>query len=59
MEQLPDYYAVLGINTNAPSEVIKKAFKHQALQYHPDIYKGANAEKKMREILLAYQTGAA
>src|SRR5205823_6969307 len=56
MEQFTDYYAVLGVDAHAPSEVIKKAFKHLALQYHPDVYKGEDAEKRMREILLAYQT---
>jgi DnaJ domain len=56
MEQLPDYYAVLGVDVNAPPEVMKKAFKHLALQYHPDVYKGADAEEKTREILLAYKT---
>src|SRR5260370_4353538 len=56
MEQLTDYYTVLGVDANAPTEVIKKAFKHLALQYHPDVYKGEDAEEKMREILLAYQT---
>src|SRR5947209_2450070 len=56
MTQVTDYYAVLGVDANAPTEVIKKAFKHLALQYHPDIYKGEDAEVRMREILLAYQT---
>src|SRR5450432_2578832 len=56
MEQFPDYYAVLGVDVNAPPDVMKKAFKHLALQYHPDVYKGADAEEKTREILLAYKT---
>jgi curved DNA-binding protein CbpA len=56
MEQFTDYYTVLGVDANAPAEVIKKAFKHLALQYHPDVYKGEDAEEKTRELLLAYQT---
>src|SRR5947208_14712640 len=56
MEQLTDYYSVLGVDANAPAEVIKKEFKHLAHQYHPDVYKGEDAEKRMREILLAYHT---
>src|SRR5260370_5973401 len=56
MKQVTDYYAVLGVDANAPTEVIKKAFKHLALQYHPDIYKGEDAQERMREILLAYET---
>jgi len=56
MEQFTDYYSVLGVDANAPADVIKKEFKHLAHQYHPDVYKGEDAEKRMREILLAYQT---
>ncbi len=56
MKQVTDYYAVLGVDAHAPNEVIKKAFKHLALQYHPDVYKGEDAEERMRELLLAYQT---
>jgi hypothetical protein len=56
IEHIPDYYAILGVDADASTEVIKKAFKHLALHYHPDIYKGADAEQKMRDLLLAYQT---
>ncbi|MBV9231185.1 MAG: DnaJ domain-containing protein [Chloroflexi bacterium] len=56
MEQFTDYYTVLGVDANAPTEVIKKAFKQQAFHYHPDVYKGEDAEARMRELLLAYQT---
>src|SRR5438876_12264128 len=56
MKQVIDYYVVLGVDAHAPTEAIKKAFKHLALQYHPDVYKGEDAEVRMRELLLAYQT---
>lgn len=56
MEQFTDYYAVLGIAANAPASEIKRAFKQLALQYHPDVYKGDDAEERMRQILQAYQT---
>src|SRR5579875_1107324 len=51
-----DYYAVLGVDSHASEGAIKTAFKKLALQYHPDVYKGADAEERMRLLLLAYQT---
>ena len=56
MESFTDYYAVLGVETNAPASIIKAKFKHLALQYHPDVYKGEDAQERMRVLLLAYQT---
>jgi DnaJ-class molecular chaperone len=51
-----DYYALLGVDSHASEGTIKTAFKKLALQYHPDVYKGADAEERMRLLLLAYQT---
>jgi DnaJ-class molecular chaperone len=56
MDTFTDYYAVLGIDANTSADGIKAAFKKLALQYHPDIYKGADAQERMRLLLLAYQT---
>src|SRR2546422_10930509 len=56
MNAFVDYYAVLGVTTDATPGAIKAAFKKLALQYHPDVYKGADAHERMRLILLAYQT---
>jgi curved DNA-binding protein CbpA len=56
MSAFTDYYRVLGIETNASASDIKSAFKKLALQYHPDVYKGDDAEERMRVLLLAYQT---
>lgn len=51
-----DYYSVLGVDDQASVGAIKTAFKKLALQYHPDVYKGEDAEERMRLLLLAYQT---
>jgi hypothetical protein len=56
MSSFPDYYAVLGITVDASPATIKSAFKKLALQYHPDIYKGDDAQERMRVLLQAYQT---
>src|SRR5437660_12572612 len=56
MDPLTDYYAVLGLNAQASPSAIKAAFKKLALQYHPDVYKGEDAQERMRILLLAYQT---
>ena len=55
MDNFTDYYAVLGINPNASTTNIKAAFKKLALQYHPDVYKGEDAQERMRLLLEAYQ----
>ncbi len=51
-----DYYTILGVDQQASTEVIRAAFKKLALQYHPDVYKGDDAQELMRGLLQAYQT---
>ena len=55
MPEKRDYYEVLGVSSNASEEELKKAFRRQALEYHPDRNKDADAEKKFKEINEAYQ----
>lgn len=48
-----DYYKILGVEKNATTEEIKKAFRKLAHQYHPD--KQSGDEAKFKEINEAYQ----
>ena len=49
-----DYYEVLGVSKNATDDEIKKAFRHLAMKYHPDVNKSPDAESKFKEINQAY-----
>jgi molecular chaperone DnaJ len=51
-----DYYDVLGIDRNASLDQIKKAYRQQALSYHPDRNPGdKGAEEKFKEATEAYE----
>lgn len=51
-----DYYEVLGVNKNSTPEEIKKAYRHKAMQYHPDRNPGdKEAEEKFKEAAEAYE----
>jgi molecular chaperone DnaJ len=47
-----DYYEVLGVSKSASADEIKKAFRRQAVQHHPD--KEGGNEDKFKEINEAY-----
>ncbi|MBW1917567.1 MAG: molecular chaperone DnaJ [Deltaproteobacteria bacterium] len=51
-----DYYEVLGVNRDADADEIKRAYRRQALKYHPDRNPGdQQAEEKFKEAAEAYE----
>ena len=49
-----DYYKILDISQNATDEEIKKAFREQAIKWHPDRNQGIDTTLRMQEINEAY-----
>jgi len=49
-----NYYEILGVNKNATTDEIKKAYRRLALKYHPD-RAGKEHEHKFKEANEAYQ----
>ena len=51
-----DYYEVLGLDRNASEDEIKKAYRKQAMKYHPDRNPdNKEAEEKFKEASEAYE----
>ena len=54
-KSLPNYYAILGLTSEANNSEIKNMYRKLAKKWHPDKGK-ENSEKKMAEINEAYET---
>src|SRR5215469_14900209 len=51
-----DYYSTLGVDRKAKAEQIRKAYRHLARKYHPDLNPGSKAaEEKFKDISEAYE----
>jgi DnaJ-class molecular chaperone len=55
MSATRDYYDILGVPKKASKDEIRKAYRKQALEWHPDRNKSSEAEKKFKEINEAYE----
>jgi len=50
-----DYYDILGVSKSSSADELKKAYRKQALQWHPDRNKSTEASEKFKEINEAYE----
>ncbi|MDO8551540.1 MAG: DnaJ C-terminal domain-containing protein [bacterium] len=55
MPNKKDFYDVLGVNKSSSPEEIKRAYRKQALEWHPDRNKSDAATQKFKEINEAYE----
>ena len=49
-----DYYEILGVDKDATTEQIRKAFQQKARKLHPDVNKEPDAEERFKEVSEAY-----
>jgi molecular chaperone DnaJ len=54
--QVPDLYAVLGVRPESSDDEIKRAYRKLARELHPDVNKDPEAERRFKEVSVAYQT---
>ena len=56
MPLIKDYYHILGVEKEASSEEVKKAYRKMARTYHPDLNQDKpGCEERLKEINEAYQ----
>ena len=56
MQDIPNYYELLGVKRDASADEIKQSFRRLARQYHPDLNPGDKAaEDKFKDISEAYE----
>lgn len=53
--EFKDYYKILGVTPETPTDDIKRAYRKLARQYHPDVSKLSDAEQRFKEINEAWE----
>ena len=53
---MKNYYQILGLETNASLNKIKKRYKKLAIKYHPDLNDSKSKEELFKQITEAYVT---
>ncbi|MEC5217551.1 DnaJ-class molecular chaperone [Actimicrobium sp. GrIS 1.19] len=51
---MKNYYAVLGLDSDASTAAIKSAYRKKASEFHPDKNTAADAPDRFREVQEAY-----
>ena len=52
---MENYYEILGLNSSATFEEIRRAYRILARRYHPDVNPGKTSEEKFKRIAQAHQ----
>ncbi len=52
---MADHYETLGVQRNASSEEIKKAYRKLARELHPDVNPSEQAQEKFKSVTHAYE----
>ncbi|WP_211473171.1 DnaJ domain-containing protein [Collimonas humicola] len=51
---MKDYYAVLGLDSDATSSALKSAYRKKASEFHPDRNSAPDAPARFRDVQEAY-----
>ncbi|KAH9312499.1 hypothetical protein KI387_027534 [Taxus chinensis] len=54
--ELKEEYKLLRLQPGASEKEVKRAYRHLALQYHPDVCQGDNCSTRFHNINMAYKT---